>query len=57
MYMSWSWIGNIPGSVMIGYLLDLGLRTTALVTSSLMIVPLVLGLMIKPFEAGKASDI
>lgn len=29
----------------------------ARVTSSLMIVPLVLGLMIKPFEAGKASDI
>ena len=57
MYMSWSWIGNIPASVMIGYLLDLGLGTTALVTSSLMLVPLALGLLIKPFEAGKASDI
>ena len=57
MYMSWTWIGNIPASVMIGYLLDLGLRSTALVTSSLMIVPLILGLLIKPFEAGKASDI
>ncbi|MCW4048396.1 MAG: MFS transporter [Candidatus Bathyarchaeota archaeon] len=57
MYMSWSWIGNIPSSVMIGYLLDMSLRTTALVTSSLMIVPLILGIFIKPFEAGKASDI
>jgi MFS family permease len=57
MYMSWSWIGNIPASVMIGYLLDLGLGTTALVTSSLILVPLTLGLFIKPFEAGKASDI
>lgn len=57
MYMSWTWIGNIPASVMIGYLLDLGLKTTALVTSSLLIVPLILGLLIKPFEAGKASDI
>jgi MFS family permease len=57
MYMSWSWIGNIPSSVMIGYLLGFSLRTTALVTSSLMIVPLLLGTLIKPFEAGKASDI
>jgi len=57
MYMSWSWIGNIPSSVMIGYLLGFGLRTTALVTSSLMIVPLLLGTLIQPFEAGKASDI
>ena len=57
MYMSWTWIGNIPASVMIGYLLDLGLKSTALVTSSLLIVPLILGLLIKPFEAGKASDI
>ena len=57
MYMSWSWIGNIPSSVMIGYLLDLGLGTTALVTSTLMIIPLALGLFIKPFEAGKATEI
>ena len=57
MYMSWSWIGNIPSSVMIGYLLDISLGTTALITSSLMIVPLILGNYIKPFEAGKASDI
>lgn len=57
MYMSWSWIGNIPGSVLIGYLLGFSLKTTALVTSGLMVAPLILGLLIKPFEAGKASDI
>ena len=57
MYMSWSWIGNIPSSVLIGYLLDINLATTALVTSSMMILPLILGNYIKPFEAGKASDI
>lgn len=57
MYMSWSWIGNIPSSVLIGYLLGIGLKPTAMVTSALMIVPLILGLLIKPFEAGKASDI
>lgn len=57
MYMSWSWIGNIPSSIMIGYLLDINLGTTALVTSALMVVPLILGYFIKPFEAGKASDI
>jgi hypothetical protein len=55
--MSWSWIGNIPSSVLIGYLLGIGLKPTAMVTSALMIVPLILGLLIKPFEAGKASDI
>ena len=57
MYMSWIWIGNIPASVMVGYLLSFNLRITALVTSALMIVPLLLGLLIKPFEAGKASEI
>ena len=57
MYMSWSWIGNIPSSVMIGYLLDINLATTALVTSVLMFIPLLFGHYIKPFEAGKASDI
>jgi len=57
MYMSWSWIGNIPSSVMIGYLLDIDLATTALITSVLMIIPLLLGYFIKPFEAGKASNI
>jgi hypothetical protein len=42
---------------MIGYLLGIDLATTALVTSVLMIIPLILGYFIKPFEAGKASDI
>lgn len=57
MYMSWSWIGNIPASILIGYLLGHSLATTALVTSSLTVVVLLLGLFIKPYEAGKASKV
>lgn len=57
MYMSWSWIGNIPASILIGYLLGYSLATTALVTSSLTVVVLLLGLFIKPYEAGKASKV
>ncbi|MBN2334852.1 MFS transporter [Candidatus Bathyarchaeota archaeon] len=57
MYMSWSWIGNIPASILIGYLLGYSLRTTALVMSGLTVAVLVLGLYIKPYEAGKASKV
>ena len=57
MYMSWSWIGNIPASILIGYLLGHSLATTALVTSSFTVVVLLLGLFIKPYEAGKASKV
>lgn len=57
MYMSFSWIGNIPSSILIGYLLDLSLGTTALVASALTLVVLILGYMIQPYEAGKASRV
>ncbi len=57
MYMSWSWIGNIPASILIGYLLGIGLRTTVLALSSVSVVVLLLGLYIKPYEAGKASKV
>ena len=57
MYMSFSWIGNIPSSVLIGYLLGLGLPFTAFVMSCLTVVVLVLGLFIRPYGAGKASRI
>jgi MFS family permease len=57
MYMSFSWIGNIPSSILIGYLLEFSLRTTALVTSSLIILTLILGYFLKPYEAGKASKV
>jgi hypothetical protein len=57
MYMSWSWIGNIPASILIGYLLGIGLRTTVLALSSVSLVVLLLGLYVKPYEAGKASKV
>jgi MFS family permease len=57
MYMSWSWIGNIPASILIGYLLGIGLRTTVLALSSVSVVVLLLGLYVKPYEAGKASRV
>jgi hypothetical protein len=57
MYMSWNWIGNIPASILIGYLLGYSLAATALVTSSLTVVVLLLGIFIKPYEAGKASRV
>jgi len=57
MYMSFSWIGNIPSSIMIGYLLDLSMGTTAIVASGLTTVTLILGYLIQPYEAGKASRV
>ena len=57
MYMSWSWIGNIPASLLIGYLLGYSLAITALVMSCLTVVVLALGVYIKPYEAGKASKV
>ncbi len=57
MYMSWSWIGNIPASILIGYLLGISLTSTVLVLSSASVVVLLLGLYVKPYEAGKASRV
>jgi MFS family permease len=57
MYMSFSWIGNIPSSILIGYLLELSIATTALVTSALIFITLTLGYFLKPYEAGKASTV
>jgi MFS family permease len=55
MYMSWSWIGNIPSSIFIGYLLGISLRVTALITTAMIFIVLAIGIYIKPYEAGKAS--
>jgi MFS family permease len=57
MYMSWSWIGNIPASILIGYLLGYSMATTAAVTSGLTVIVLLMGLYVKPYEAGKASRV
>ncbi|MDH5200457.1 MAG: hypothetical protein OEW93_06180, partial [Candidatus Bathyarchaeota archaeon] len=57
MYMSWAWIGNIPASILIGYLLNFNLGVTALVTSALTAAVLILGSQIRPYEAGKATKV
>ena len=57
MYMSFSWIGNIPASILIGFLLGFSLPFTALVMSALTGVVLLLGVLIKPYEAGKATEV
>ena len=57
MYMSFSWIGNIPASILIGFLLGFNLTFTALTMSALTGVVLLLGVLIRPYEAGKATKI
>jgi MFS family permease len=57
MYMSFGWIGSIPSSILIGYLLEFSLTTTAMVTSSFIVFTLLLGYFLKPYEAGKASKV
>ena len=57
MYMSFAWIGNIPGSILIGFLLNFSLSFTALVMSALTGLVLLLGILIRPYEAGKATRV
>lgn len=51
------WIGNLSASILIGFLLGFSLSFTALVTSALTCVVLILGLIMRPYEAGKATRI
>ncbi len=57
MYMSFSWIGNIPASLIIGILLPWNIPLLFAVLASFMIVPLVLSRYLTPYEAGKASNV
>ena len=57
MYMSFAWIGNIPASILIGFLLNFSLSFTSLVMSALTGVVLLLGILIRPYEAGKATRV
>ena len=57
MYMSFAWIGNIPASILIGFLLGFNLTFTALIMSALTGAVLLLGVLIRPYEAGKATKI
>jgi len=57
MYMSFSWIGNIPASLIIGILLPWNIPLLFAVLASFMIIPLVLSRYLTPYEAGKASNV
>lgn len=57
MYMSFSWIGNIPASLIIGTLLPWNIPLLFAVLASFMILPLVLSRYLTPYEAGKASNV
>jgi MFS family permease len=54
MYMSFSWVGNIPASIIVGYLLPRNLPLLFAVLSSFTLVPLFLVRYLKPYEAAKA---
>jgi hypothetical protein len=55
--MSFSWIGNIPASLIIGILLPWNIPLLFAVLASFMIIPLVLSRYLTPYEAGKASNV
>jgi putative MFS transporter len=57
MYMSFSWVGNIPASVIIGYLLPRNIPLLFAVLSSFTLVPLFLVRYMKPYEAAKAVTV
>jgi len=57
MYMSFSWVGNIPASIIIGYLLPKNIPLLFAVLSSLTLVPLLLVRYLEPYEAAKAVTV
>jgi len=57
MYMSFSWVGNIPASVIIGYLLPRNIPLLFAVLSSFTLVPLLLVRYLEPYEAAKAVTV
>ncbi len=54
MYMSFSWVGNIPASIIVGLLLPRNIPLLFAVLSSFTLVPLYLVRYLKPYEAAKA---
>jgi MFS family permease len=57
MYMSFSWVGNIPASLIIGVLLPWNPPLLFAVLASFTIFPLLLSRYLKPYDAGKASRV
>jgi hypothetical protein len=57
MYMSFSWIGNVPASIIIGTLLPINVPMLMAVLAAFTFLPLVFAKFLKAFEVGKASAI
>lgn len=57
MYMSFSWVGNIPASIIIGTLLPKSIPLLFAVLSSTTLLPLFLVRYLKPYEVGKAIKV
>lgn len=57
MYMSFSWIGNVPCSVIVGWLLPINLPLLMVLLSTLSFIPVVIAKWLKPFEAAKATKV
>ncbi|MGD2142797.1 MAG: MFS transporter [Candidatus Bathyarchaeota archaeon] len=57
MYMSFSWVGNIPASIIIGYLLPRNIPLLFGVLSSFTLIPLLLVRYLKPYDAAKAMKV
>jgi MFS family permease len=55
MYMSFLWIGNVPMSILVGYLITRNLPLCLAFMSGCTVLVSVTGGLIKPFEAGKAD--
>ena len=57
MYMSFSWVGNIPASIIIGTLLSRNIPLLFAILSSFTIIPLILVRYLKPYKIAKATNI
>ncbi len=57
MYMSFSWVGNVPSSIIIGILLPRNIPLLFAVLSSFTLIPLLLVRYLNPYEAGKAVSV
>ena len=57
MYMSFTWIGNVPSSLIVGILLPVNLPLLMVFLSSISFIPLVFARFIKPYEVGKAVKV
>jgi hypothetical protein len=55
--LSFIWIGGFVVSPIIGILLPISLSLCVTVISSLSLIGLIAGILLKPFEAGKATKI